>query len=282
MLQNKELRITIYRPGESEGRTFTGGLGKFYIEVSAQNPGAPSKGECHVTIYGVSLETIKQYTYLVFKNNQFDKRNQMEVFANDSLVYKGELVESYGDFTAFPNLSLKLKGVAGYAASQEITPDMVITEDMNLTIEQAFRTLANNAGYAFFNQGITGTCPDIVLRGSNLTKAKQLAKTINDPKIGISIADDVITIFPAKGSIDENIVDVNPGTGMIGYPSPISGGIKFSTLYNPQLRLGRKVNVTSIVPLMSGIWIIKGMNVNLSTRPGGDWREEVSCSVHEQ
>lgn len=279
MLQNKELRITIYRPGESEGRTFVCGLKGFFADVSLQVGGAPSKVVCDAVIYGVSLETIRQYTYLVFKNNQFDKRNQMEVFANDTLVYKGEVVESYGDFTAFPNLSLKLKGVAGYAASQEITPDMVITEYMNLTIEQAFRTLANNAGYAFFNQGITGVCPDIVLRGSNLTKATQLAKAL---KIAISIQDEIITIYPLEGSVDENIVEVNMGTGMIGFPSPISGGIKFSTLYNPQLRLGRKVNVTSIVPLMSGIWIIKGMNVNLSTRPGGDWNEEVSTSVYNQ
>ncbi|MGN0016013.1 MAG: baseplate hub protein [Candidatus Avelusimicrobium sp.] len=279
MLQNKELRITIYRPGETEGRTFIGGLGRFYIDVAAVNPGAPSKGECQVTIHGVSLETIKQYTYLTFKNNQFDKRNKMEVFANDSLVYKGELIESYGDFTAFPNLSLKLRGVAGYAASQEITPDMVITEDMNLSIEQAFRTLANNTGYAFFNQGITGNCPDIVLSGSNLTKATQLAKAL---KIAISKQDEIITIYPIDGSLDENIVEVNPGTGMIGYPSPISGGIKFSTLYNPQLRLGRKVNVGTIVPLMGGIWIVKGIQTILSTSPGGDWKEEVSCSVYNQ
>lgn len=279
MLQNREIKVTLYRPGESEGKTFIGGLGKFYIDVTAQNPGAPSKGECNVIIYGVSLETIKQYTYLTFKPNHVDRRNKMEVFANDSLVFKGELVESYGDFTGFPNLSLKLRGASGYAASQEITPDMVITSDMNLTIEQVFRTLANQTGYAFFNQGISGPCPEIILKGSALTKAAQLAKAL---KINLSREDEILTIYPADGTLGENIVEVNPATGMIGYPSPASNGIKFATLYNPLIRLARKVNITSIVPLMSGLWVVKGMTVNLSTRSGGDWKEEVTCNVFNQ
>jgi hypothetical protein len=59
---------------------------------------------------------------------------------------------------------------------------------------------------------------------------------------------------------------------MVGYPSYVVQGIMVKALFNPAIRFGGKINVTSTQKPACGIWAVYSLEYDLDANtPGGAW-----------
>ena len=68
------------------------------------------------------------------------------------------------------------------------------------------------------------------------------------------------------------MIDVSPQNGLVGYPTYYPSGFIIKTEFNPQIIVGRTVNLTSQIPKANGSWVIFDSTHELSTlTPDGPW-----------
>jgi hypothetical protein len=113
--------------------------------------------------------------------------------------------------------------------------------------------------------------------GTAWEQAKACAKAAN---ISFSVEMGKLVIWPRNSFRKEaGPVKVSPETGMIGYPAFGGNGIVVATLFNPDVRLGGQIDVTSDLTPACGIWNIYGIVHSLeSETPEGQWFTQLSCS----
>ena len=74
------------------------------------------------------------------------------------------------------------------------------------------------------------------------------------------------------GKSSAPVKKISKDKGMIGYPTFNEFGVNFSALFDPYLRTGQIVEIDSIVPKVSGQYIVIAKNSTLSTLPNSQWR----------
>lgn len=262
-----------------ETKEFFCGLNGFRATVNIELGGLPSKNIADVSIYGLSLESLQNYTSLIFLPPKvFDKRNQIDISIDNAPVYKGDTRYCFADFSTFPNVSLRAQGVFGLANSLTPVKSQTIYGKDKLPIATVFETLAKQMGYSFVNNGVEGNCPDVILYGTLFEQANYLAKILN---VGISLFNNYLMIAPYGKPFWNGRVKINKTNGLIGYPSFNSNGVTFRTIYNPLIKVGCLVELESIVPKASGTWYVNSISTNLSTIENGLWESEVECFVQQ-
>lgn len=263
---------------DTETKEFRCGLNGYRAEVNIELGNLPSKNNADITIYGLSLKDLQNYSSLVFlAPRYFDKRNQVKVLIDNIPVFQGDAYYCNPDFSAYPNISLNCQGVFGFYTSL-IIPDkpLTISAKDNIPIETVFANLAKEMGYIFVNNGVTGICPDIVLDGSLYDRVLNLVNALN---LNSSFFNGYLRIAPDKKPLWNDPVKINKANGMIGYPSFTSSGITFRTQYNPLIRPGTFVEINSILPKANGIWITNSVSTTLSTISNGLWESEVEAYI---
>jgi hypothetical protein len=108
-----------------------------------------------------------------------------------------------------------------------------------------------------------------VLNGQNTygSAIDQIARIATAAKFNWKKDSNTISIWPQGGTIDDVVIDVGPSTDpeMVGYPGYWEAGLIVTSLYNPQVQIGRQMNVTSSIPKANGLWQIVQVQHNLST-----------------
>jgi hypothetical protein len=269
----------------TETREFACGLDGYRAEVSIDEGGMPSKNSCDVTIYGLDEKTMSNFTSLVFLPPLiFDKRNRLEIYVNStedtssssSLIFIGDIRKAYADYSSFPDVGFKIEGVFGLVRDLITREDLIVEGDRNTKVEDLFKSFAEEMGYGFSNNGVSKTCPKIILQGTFREQLLQLAKA-TDVEIGFDY--EKLCISPRDGVLINEAVPVNKGNGLIGYPSFNSNGVDFKTIFNPLIKVGGLVDINTVVPKASGKWYVNSKHTQLSTLPNGPWESEVSTYV---
>lgn len=70
-----------------------------------------------------------------------------------------------------------------------------------------------------------------------------------------SIQDETLQILPKNGSTKDSIIVLSPSSGLVGSPQKSDKGIEFTSLMQPQIRPGRRVQIDSA--FVKGIFIVK-------------------------
>ena len=81
-------------------------------------------------------------------------------------------------------------------------------------------------------------------------------------------------MWPADTPIDDVVIEAGPSSNpeMVGFPVYWEAGIVVTTLYNPQVQIGRQMKVTSSIPKANGLWDIIQVQHDLTTMlPKGPW-----------
>jgi len=248
----------------------------FRCQVEIEKGGLPSKNFCNISIFGVSQETAENFTSTVFLPLTYDVRNTVEVIYENATIFKGTYIKCVGNYSSFPDISLDLTAYFGYETAISPTKTTSIAE--GYPVVSAVSDLAKLMGYQIINNyNLTNKCPQIELFGTNFDKLQQLEKAC---KLNIIATDGYIGIAPVNKPVFNTPIEINAGTGMIGYPSFTSDGLNFKTLFNPLLRNGGLANVKTIVPKASGIWYVASIYTKLSTLENGVWETEASCYVN--
>ena len=133
----------------------------------------------------------------------------------------------------------------------------------------ADETLANEIGWAFVNDGVTTVLRDVCVEGSAIEQIHDLARAAG---IACIMNSNTVTISPYNGITSSTPVEVSPETGLIGYPAFASGGIAANTLFNPAIKAGGKVSLSTFVPQANGQFNVHTVQHRISCdAPDGEW-----------
>lgn len=232
--------------------------------------------ECDVMIYGMTLAHMNQLSTLGWRI-QKPGADQIDVYAGDSTgsmshVYRGTIWAAYSDFQGGPNVPFHVVAHAGTReAGLKVTPTSL--NNKSADVAQIMQQLAGKMGLQFENNNVNVKIAYPYLPGSPKRQAYQLAKHAN---VYVTIDRGKLAIWPPDGNRSGNAT-VTPTTGLVGYPSWSSEGIRLKMLYSPDLMIGGQITVQgSQVTPANGTWTITRLEHSLqSFTPGGEWFSNV-------
>lgn len=247
-------------------------------QVDIQEAGGVFKDVCDIAIYGVGLDKLNQITFTWWDAiKKVDPRNTVEVIVEGVTVFVGNTYFVKADFSEGTEACLRITGVVGTYISSIRPPD---EEYEGISISDLFKILGNKAGMdVLVSENANGICPKVILTGSLLSRIMELGKMLD---LNVKISCNFIRVskhgepFPefqnGNGYSSAPVKKISKDTGMIGYPTFNEFGVNFSAIYDPYLRTGQVVEINSIVPKVSGQYIIISKNSTISTLPNGQWR----------
>ncbi len=183
---------------------------------------------------------------------------------NLAIIFQGEIALAYADYNQSPNIAFNIEALAGYYPS--LCAIQPTSAQGTVSIEDILKSLASQTDYFFKNEGVTGSVINPYLVGSPIEQMKKLAKN-ND--FNLIIDDNEIIAIPYTKARGNNVL-LSKDSGLVGYPTFTSEGIRINCIYDNNLKLGGLVKIESIVPKASGNWKIIKLSHNLSANMNGD------------
>jgi hypothetical protein len=176
-------------------------------------------------------------------------------------LINGPVFSSYIDLTGVPDSSFNVTMIDVY---RKATPVAAQSQPGEQNAEDLIAAQCAIAGLTFDNSARAHA----VLRNPSTygSTIDQIAKIAN--AAGFSWKHDGNTISIWQGAtIDDVVIDLGPNTDprMVGYPSFSDVSLIVTSEYNPQIQIGRQMNVTSSIPNAKGLWQIILVEHNLTT-----------------
>ena len=207
------------------------------------------------------------------------REDMVTVFAGDvgsrlRQVYEGTIFAAVADYGAAPEVSFNVSAQSAFF--HRVAPAAATGIQGSGDVVEMITAIASPLGYVVQSNGVTARLADQYLSGSAIDQIYTIADAA---RIGISIEGKVIALWQNGGARDGVEIDLRPETGMIGYPTFTPTGITCRAEYNPDMLIGRRVKLASMVPRTSGTWYTQSVRHELSTMmPGGPWWSTIQLS----
>lgn len=216
---------------------------------------------------GASLVAQQNYTVTVLAGNQGGIIGQL---------FTGGIFSSYIDFASVPEVAFVCSAYAG--AYQNAAPVAANSWAGTQNAEDIIKSLAQSIGFSFENpQGVHAVIQNQYTYGSAMNQIQKIIKAVC---FASTIENNTITIYPNDGTRDDVVIDVSPDNGLVGYPTYYESGFIIKTEYNPEMLIGRTINLTSQIPKANGQWTIFESTHELSTlTPDGPWFTTVKLGM---
>lgn len=239
--------------------------------VDIDKAGGMMMGTLRAQIYGVSQSDMNSATTLQWKPNQINK-NTVLVYAIDgdqeTLIFSGNIVNAWGNYQSMPDVFLQIQAQAAYF--NQLSLAQPTSFEGKVDVVTMMGQIAGKMGYTFENNGVS--VPPLInpyLPNTLMEQAKALAIAAN---IDLYLDDTVLAITPRNNPRNSLIPDIGPGSGLNGYPTFDGTGVTFTTLFNPAVKFGGLVKLTTSITQAAGEWIVTSVSHRLeSEKPGGAW-----------
>lgn len=261
--------------GEDKGKdvTLTG------LRVSASYIGYATdvQGVLHLRIFGVPLAMINQLT-IIGPIMQERRNNRITLTAGEeggamSTVYEGTIDSAFADFNGAPEVVFNVVALAAAFESVKAVPAKDHAGNVDAAIIMA--DLAKTMNFAFESNGVSVMLTDRTFSGTAMMQVKECAQAA---QINYTVEKGILAIWPRKSYRVGEPVKISPETGMVGYPTFSSNGLSLTTLFNPDVVLGRRVNATSSLTAACGLWNVFSIaHILESETPNGQWFTQVTC-----
>jgi len=229
--------------------------------------------QAQVKIWGMTLPQMNAYCAKIPTNlglNQYTLTvSAGDLDGNLVEVVNGNIFASFIDLNDSPDSSFAASVAGIYTASN---PTSATSQQGTQNAEDLISSICRGAGFKFVNNGAHFVLRNPSVYGSALDQIERIAQAA-----GFAWLWDGSTfyIWPQTGNVDDTIVKVGPSTDpvMVGYPKYWAQGIIVTTLFNPEIHLGRRIEVTgSVLTKANGVWNIVGVQHNLATMMNkGPW-----------
>jgi hypothetical protein len=217
-------------------------------------------------IWGLSLDQMNAYCSRIptaVGINQFS----VAVSAGDlggglSEVINAGIWESYIDLTGAPE-SCFVVSVAGIDTAANPMGPQSLAGAQNA--ETLIQSICAGAGFTLNNNGAHAVLRNQSTYGSALDQIERIAQAAG---FAWAWSGTTFSIWPGDGTVDDTIIQVGPNTDpeMVGYPQYWPQGIIVQSLFNPQVQLGRQMEVVgSTLSKANGLWQIVGVQHDLTT-----------------
>lgn len=235
------------------------------------------QGTLQLRIFGMPLGMINQLT-TIGPIMQQRRNNRITLTAGEeggamSTVYEGTIDSAFGDFNGAPEVVFNVVALAAAFESVKAVPAQ--SHAGGVDAADIMADLAKTMGFAFENNGVSVILQDRTFDGTAMTQVKECAQAA---QISYTVDRGKLAIWPRTSYRAGDPIKVSPATGMVGYPSFSSQGIVLTTLFNPDIQLGRRVEVSSDLTVACGLWnVFSVAHILESETPNGQWFTQVAC-----
>jgi hypothetical protein len=247
------------------------------VECQIEKNGHPSKNKMKMSIFGMLDEDMATIT--TFGPAARGVQNtKVQVRAGDengmSTAFEGEITGAWEQYKSPPNLLFHVEALAGFFPALKPVPPRSYKGPTDAASIMA--ALAIDMGYKFENNGVSAQLSSPYLPGTAFQQASIVADAAN---LEFGVDDGIVFIAPRGTNRGGTAPLISPETGMDEYPIFDKKGIRVTSLYVPNLKLGGLVVVESAVTKACGTWRIVSLKHHLdSLKPGGKWRTEIKGS----
>lgn len=262
--------------GDDKGPDVT--LTGLRVSASIVYYGGSVQAEAQLHIWGLPLDMINLLTRIGPTGNQV-RCNTIIITAGEeggamSTVYQGTIVEAVGDFKGAPEVVFRVLALGSYIDAMKPVPAHSCgSEDAASVMDD----LAKLMGLTLENNGVSVMLSNPYYCGTALQQVMDCAK-----EAGISFAVDrgKLAIWPRNGYRQgDGPVKISAATGLVGYPEFSSRGMVAGTLFNQDVIIGGRIEVTSDLTAACGIWTAFNIVHTLeSETPNGQWFTQINCS----
>ncbi|EEH6765860.1 hypothetical protein GZ442_004535 [Salmonella enterica] len=258
----------------SDGRTFDKGKGniltipgaKCFATVTVY--GGTAGTQITLYVWGLSPAHMADLSYRGVWRPAQSTANKMRVKADGRLIFEGDITDAYADYNQAPDIPLILTGQVGFNLRNQTAADFSAKGDV--PVADIIRALASSAGLKFENQGVSRSLSNPHFSG-NLVQQMLDAASASDINIDLGDAEKV-TIWPKGKARDIPPLYISPDHGLIGYPVYTMTGLSATTIFCPDLFIGRRVHLESSLPNVTGDYQLTGVIHTITSRTvGGPW-----------
>jgi hypothetical protein len=239
---------------------------------------------CDLHIWGMRQVDMNAVTVLWGQNGdpQTVVANAILVLeANDETgwlqVFEGQFYDAQPEYKSLPDVSLLVSAKQGYAAQILIAAPSSFAGAVDVAGLAA--QLAAQMGFAFENNGVTGTLHSPYLPGTLMDQFRELGKAA-----GFDYyfdAKSTLIICPRnQPRLNQGSTVISPTSGLVGYVTLTrNAGVEFDCIFTPAILLGSPIVIQdSDVPGTNGQWFPYQMTHELeSVKPGGRWFSHLQC-----
>lgn len=242
----------------------------------------------NLTVFGMRQDDMNQVTILwAGPNTTAIPANpliQLEA-SNDGVawtqVFEGRFVEAAPDYTAAPNVAMKILAATGYGPNLQIAPPTSYpgVSQYAPSIVSVAQYIVGQMGFKLEVNGVTGNLSTPYYPGTYMDQFRELCKHANlDYYFDVN---NVIAICPANTPRQNKAVPLfTPQSGLVGFPTVQRNGVHVDVLWTPALSIGGNLQIAdSLVPGANGTWFANHAAHDLeSLQPGGAWFSHIDCT----
>lgn len=231
-------------------------------------------------VYGMTLSTMNQLTQLG-QPIAFVSQNFVTVQAGDdqsgmTVIFTGQSLGTWVDASAAPDVALVCDAIE--AQYQAIAPANATSYEGPVNVVTILQGICAQMGLTLEPNGVNVTLSNVYLPGTLIDQAQAVAVAANINLL-IDTAANTMAIWPKYGArTTPQPPLISKETGMVSYPIHTQYGVSIQTEFNPNIRAGGQVNITSILTPATGLWATYSVIHDLSSEaPDGLWFTRAEC-----
>lgn len=245
------------------------------VEANIQQAGGMGQGsKASIKIYGMAQSDMNKLSVMALGLNKpiFTNQNRITILAgfegDMTKVFEGCISSAWADYGQAPEVPMIIQATPLYV--QQHKPTEAIAYEHEFDIGEAMSVFAEKMGLSFINVNVHRKHPRQTFSGTLVDQAISLAKSAG---IYNKIEFNTMTIAEYGTPVNRTIIEINPSTGLVGYPAIGAGGIFVSTLFNPNYTLQGIVRLSDCpIEPCNGRWLVKSLSHVLeSEKPNGAW-----------
>lgn len=241
--------------------------------VSVQSFPGRLGSTAQVKIWGLTLDQMNAYSSRIPAGVAAEQFN-LVIQAGDlgeqlTEVVNGAIYRSFINLSSVPDSLFEVTMIDTYMAASPIAAQ---SQAGTQNAEDLIQSLCAAASLTFDNSaGAHAVLSNQSTYGSAVDQIERIAKAA---KFSWRIIGTKLSIWPEGSPVDQTVIEVGPTSDpeMVGYPGYWEAGLVVTSLYNPQVQIGRQMKVASSIPKANGTWDIVQVQHDLVTMiPKGPW-----------
>lgn len=263
--------------GDQPGESLT--LDGLRMTADTVSPIGDSMGKLVLRIYGLSQDVMNRYTSIGVINMAYKAGNTVSLRAGDvetgvNLIFSGMIMEAWADYAGSPDVCFNIVAFQGMEALLSSIPPS--NPKGTTDAKEVMQSLADKANLKLEDGGVKVKLLNPYYTGTILQQIRACAQ---EADIWYSVELGSLVIWPKDGVRPGSMPLISPSTGLVGYPALNSKGMALKTLFNPHVRLGKKIQVESSLPMACGEFVVFNFSHSLSSKvPNGPWFTSLECA----
>jgi len=274
-----DLTIEYYKTG----KTMT--LKGHRVQLALVAMPSDAGGQLSMRVFGLPLSAINELLAISNVANQAIGRNILHVDAGDagkplSRIFTGAILHSWGDFTQQPDVNLVIE--ASVQANAGLTVVQPFSYKGSIPVATVMQGFAKQGGWAFLNNGVTGTLLNPVFTGSLRDQIRSCAAAVAIRYV--VTPGSTLVIYPKNGTAttSDSMPVLTPEAGLVGYPAFTQQGITARSIFLPDMYPSSPFQIQgSQIPMANRVWFTHVATHLLDSQtPGGSWFTDLEAYAH--